>query len=263
MNFREKIFQLVNEDYKATAFALVFDILIICLIIINVIAIIAESFRDLAQIYSLEFRLLELVTIIIFSIEYVMRLITADYLFPQSTKTKAILKFIFSPYALIDLLAILPFYVPFLITVDLRFIRILRLLRVARILKIGRYSKSLRLIESIVIEKKRELSITLFIAFVLIIVSSTMMYYVEGKVQPDAFPNILATFWWAVATLTTVGYGDVYPITTLGKIISACVAIIGIGLVALPTGILSAALIERLKEKKKFNCPHCKKEIEL
>ncbi|MCX7877581.1 MAG: ion transporter [Ignavibacteria bacterium] len=263
MRIREKIFHLVDEDYKATPFALLFDILIISLIIINVIAIILESFEELYLKYYSGFRLLELITIIIFTLEYLMRFLTADFLYPNLSKLRAVIKFIFSPYGLIDLLAILPFYLPFLIPLDLRFIRILRLLRVARILKMGRYSKSLRLIEDVLIEKRRELGITLFIAFVLIVVASTLMYYIEGKVQPEAFPNVIAAFWWAVATLTTVGYGDVYPVTTLGKILSACVAIIGIGLVALPTGILSAALIERLRGRKKMDCPHCGKEIEL
>jgi len=117
------------------------------------------------------------------------------------------------------------------------------------------------LIGSVIKESKRELWLTLFISFIVLIMAATMMYYVEGKEQPEAFPNIVATFWWATATLTTVGYGDIYPVTNIGKVLSGVIAILGIGLIALPTGIISAGFLEKIRKQKK-KCPHCGKDVE-
>jgi len=139
------------------------------------------------------------------------------------------------------------------------------LFRLLRIFKLGRLSKSLQTITSVLKESKSELSITLFVAFILMILSSTLMYYVENEAQPDKFENIGQSLWWSVATLTTVGYGDIYPITGLGKVLSSVIALIGIGFVALPTGIISSAFISRMqKEKesrKECKCPNCGTEF--
>jgi voltage-gated potassium channel len=192
-----------------------------------------------------------------------MRLYVSEMTHPAKNRASSLLKFIFSGYGLIDLLAILPFYLPFIFKIDLRFIRALRLLRFFRIFKVNRYNKSLRLIGDVVREKKTELAITGFVAFIILLVASILMYYIEGPVQPDKFPNIVASFWWAIATLTTVGYGDVFPITALGKIVSGSIAVMGIGLVALPTGLISVGFIEKIGKKKKEikKCPHCGHEL--
>ncbi len=208
------------------------------LIVLNVIAIVLESYKGLRVQFGDLFRAFEVFSVIIFTIEYILRLWT----------TEKKLKFVFSTFGIIDLLAILPFYLPVLFVFDFRFLRILRLFRMLRVFKLGRYSKSLRLISSVLRETRAELSITIFIAFILLVFSSTLMYYVENDAQPDKFASIGHAFWWAIATLTTVGYGDVYPITGLGKILSAVIALIGIGFVALPTGI---------DKKEKCICPHC------
>lgn len=167
---------------------------------------------------------------------------------------------------MIDLFAILPFYLPMLIKMDLRFLRALRLTRFLRILKVNRYNDSLNLIWTVIKEKKSELVVTGFVTFLILLLASFTMYYIEGEKQPDQFPNILATFWWAIATLTTVGYGDVYPITGLGKLISGLIAILGIGLVALPTGLISAGFMSKIENRKQNDsddekCPHCGKNI--
>jgi voltage-gated potassium channel len=171
---------------------------------------------------------------------------------------------------IIDLIAIIPFYLPFIFPFDLGVIRILRLFRLLRIFKLGRYSKSLKTITYIFKETKSELSITVFITFILMILSSTLMYYIEHDDQPELFASIGDAFWWAIATLTTVGYGDVYPVTGLGKLLSGIIALIGIGFVALPTGIISSAFIEKIQTDKKrkekesiCECPHCGKNITL
>jgi voltage-gated potassium channel len=137
-------------------------------------------------------------------------------------------------------------------------LRILRLTRILRILKVNRYSKSLDLIGHVVNKKKYELLVTMFITSILLLLASSVMYYIENVSQPESFPNIIAAFWWAVATLTTVGYGDVYPITVWGKFISGIIALLGIGLVALPTGIISAGFLEIIEESKSDKkCNYC------
>jgi voltage-gated potassium channel len=207
----------------------------------------------------------DIFSIVVFSIEYLLRIYVSDLTFPTKNRISSALKFVLSPYGIIDLLAILPFYAPFIIKVDLRFLRILRLIRFLRVFKISRYNTTLKLIGDVFREKKNDLYMTFFIAGLMLLVSGFLMYSVENPVQPDKFTNVFASMWWAVATLTTVGYGDIYPITTLGKIISSIVAFMGIGLIALPTGIISAGFIGKLNHKTEKEttgkCPHCGEKL--
>ncbi len=264
VNLKEKIFRLVEKGSHGSKINLLFDYAIMSLILLSIISIILESIKEIGADFKLLLEWFDLFSVFIFSIEYLLRLYVSDLTHPSSSKLKSVLKFIFSIKGLIDLFAIMPFYLPMLIKMDLRFLRTLRLIRILRILKINRYTKSLNLIWSVLKEKKSELAVTGFVTLLLLIFASFIMYNVEGDKQPEAFPNILATFWWAVATLTTVGYGDVYPITGLGKFISGIIALMGIGLVALPTGIIGAGFMDRLKSGKKDHektCPHCGKKI--
>ena len=235
------------------------------LIVLNIIALILESYEELNARYQTVFYVFEVFSVAVFSIEYLTRI----WISKQTGKgKKERLNFAFSPLGIIDLMAILPFYLPFIFPVDLRIVRILRLFRLLRILKLSRYSTSLKTIKSIFKETKAELSITVFVTVVLMILSSTLMYYTEHDDQPEQFASIGDAFWWSVATLTTVGYGDVYPVTGLGKLLSGIIALVGIGFVALPTGIISSAFINKIQSEKKKkkamrveNCPHCGKKL--
>lgn len=235
------------------------------LIIINVLALILESYQDIRSNYQAVFDGIEIFSVIVFTIEYILRLWSADYIDSQNPLRSRV-KFALSPLGIIDLLAILPFYLPMLVPIDLRVVRILRLLRLLRIFKLGRFSKSLQTINEVIKETKADLAITLFVTFILLVLSSTLMYHFEREVQPDKFASIGHAFWWSVATLTTVGYGDVYPITGIGKILSAVIALIGIGFVALPTGIISSAFVDKLQKKKSntiiCKCPKCGNQFE-
>ena len=148
---------------------------------------------------------------------------------------------------------------------DLRFLRALRLTRFLRVLKVNRYNNSLNLIVEVVKEKKSELAVTGFVTFLVLLIASFLMYYIEGDEPNGYFDSVPASFWWAVSTLTTVGYGDVYPTTALGKIISGIIALMGIGLVALPTGILGAGFVNKINKQRQKEqnekCPHCGKSI--
>ncbi len=163
-----------------------------------------------------------------------------------------------TPLALVDLFAILPFYLPF-VGLDLRFIRIVRLLRFFHVAKLARYSTALRTLQTVLKAKKQELLVCLSLAAILLVLASSLMYYVE----PKRFSSIPAAMWWGVATLTTVGYGDTFPVTALGRLLGWVVAILGIGMFALPTAILGGGFVEQLRKPGrtvKF-CPHCGREM--
>ena len=258
---KHKIYHFINFNSRFNKF-------IYTLIILNVLAIILESYHELKTAFEVLFYYFEIFSVFIFSIEYVLRIWTVnlDETF-AGNKMGNRLNFMTSRLGIIDLLAILPFYLPLIFPFDLRVLRILRLFRLLRIFKLSRLSKSLKTVSGILKETKEELTITIFVAFILLILSSTLMYYIESDVQPEKFKNIGESLWWSVATLTTVGYGDVYPITGAGKVLSAIIALIGIGFVALPTGIISSAFIGKLQESKgnKKNemckCPNCGTEF--
>ncbi|MDC7226998.1 MAG: ion transporter [Spirochaetales bacterium] len=248
-NLRKRVFKIIEPAEKGDSPSNIFDISILVLIIINVIAVIIESLSTKPIIVSEILEIIEIVSIIIFTIEYVLRIVTADFKYPSKIMIISIVRYCISFMALIDLFAILPFYIPMLIAVDLRFLRILRLTRLLRVLKINRYTNSLKLIVKVLKRKKEELIVTIFVMVIMLLLSASIMYYLETDAQPEAFPNIIAAFWWAIATLTTVGYGDVYPVTVLGKVLSAIIAVIGIGIVALPTGIISSGFIEEINKE--------------
>ena len=265
---KQHIFRIVSPTKGDGGFwNRAFDFLIIFLIVASILEIILDSFVSFRATHARFLSTFEVFTVIIFTIEYLLRIWTADLLYPKLPAWAARLKFITSFNGLIDLVAILPFYLPFLIKMDLRFVRVLRILRLLRVFKLNRYTRSLQLVADVFYQKRGELGITIFITFLLLLVSSTLMYYLEGDVQPEQFPDIISTFWWAVATLTTVGYGDVYPVTGWGKLVSGVIALLGIGLVALPTGIVSSGFIEHIEQEREEKqqrfryCPHCGEEL--
>jgi voltage-gated potassium channel len=240
---------------------------VVILIVLNVGAIIMESFDDLHLRYKHGFRLFEIYSVIVFTFEYLCRMWVSDRTLGLGS-LKSRINYFFSPMAIVDLAAILPFYLPMFFVLDLRFLRVLRLMRLFRIFKLTRYVSAVEVIASVLRRKKTDLLVTMIAAMFIMLISSTVIYYAEHDAQPDSFPNIIASFWWAVATLTTVGYGDVYPVTVAGKVISGVIAFVGIGLVALPTGIISSAFVDemhrrtdQLENPVRERCPHCGKII--
>lgn len=275
-----EILEIIEPAEKGNVKSKIFDVFIMSLVMINVLVVILESYDDIRINYAKTFRVIEVFSVIVFTIEYLLRLWTAK-LRPDGRKGWiSMLRFVLSPLAIVDLLAILPFYLPLFVDMDLRLLRLMRVLRSFRVLKLNRYSKSFELVLEVLRDKRSDLFATIFVIFILLVMASSMMYHLEKDLQPEAFPNIVDTLWWAVATLTTVGYGDVVPITGAGKVLSSCLALLGIGIVALPTGILSSAFLEKLDlghqhthkrhlqtesecqypEHFKY-CPHCGKKL--
>ena len=171
--------------------------------------------------------------------------------------------------AIMDLMAILPFYLPF-ISADLRFLRMIRLFRLFRLLrifKLGRYFTALQIIVHVLKESAAQLIISVVICMFVMLFSAIIMYTVENPVQPEQFPNVIASLWWAICTLTTVGYGDVYPITTVGRFFAAVISLVGIGIIAIPTGIIAGGFSNAIsgseqKKEEKHYCPYCGKSLD-
>jgi voltage-gated potassium channel len=228
------------------------------LITLNVLIVLLETEHDFYLQYQNIFFWLTLISVGIFTIEYLLRIwiCTKNPLYQSPIKGR--LRYAITPLALFDLLAILPFYIPFLLPFDLRVLRIFRLTRVFTVLKMGRFSHAWDTFAFVVRTKKEELIIAGIIIFMVLTISSSAMYYIEHDAQPEKFSSIPDAMWWGVVTLSTVGYGDVYPITPVGKIIGAIVALSGIALFALPAGILVAGLVEsiQLRHNSQNTCEH-------
>lgn len=234
------------------------------LILLNVAAVVAQSVHELAVRFDRAFSAFEAFSVLVFTLEYVVRLwaCTADSRFAHPLWGR--MRYALTPMALVDLLAILPFYVV-IWDADLRVIRLFRLLRLGRLAKIGRYSDAANILVRVLRAKREEMLLTLSLVFLLGVVFASLAYYAEHAAQPDKFPDIPHAMWWAFVTITTVGYGDVAPVTPLGKVIGVCTAILGILMIALPTGVLGAAFVEELNRLHKTDCqkhcPHCGKPI--
>ncbi len=239
------------------------DLFIMVLIALNVAMVILETVQSLGLQYRRFFEVFEVFSVLVFTVEYLLRLwtCTADERFARPVAGR--IRYVFTPMALVDLIAILPFYLPMLVSVDLRVLRAMRLARLLRLFKLGRYSESLQTLGNVLRQKSGELYVMLFVLFILLVIASSLMYFAEHEAQPDAFSSIPASMWWGMVTLTTVGYGDAFPVTPTGKLLGAIIALLGIGMFALPAGILGSGFaeeIQRRKERQVF-CPHCGKDI--
>ena len=229
------------------------------LIFLNVCAAIAETVEPIARELAGAFATFEQFSIAVFTLEYVLRVASCTHDARFSKPILGRLRYALTPMALVDLLAILPAYLPLLFGIDLRGLRILRLMRIFRVLKLTRYSHAMRSLGRALASRREELIVTaVALAFLLVVVSS-VLYVAERDAQPEAFGSIPAAMWWGVTTLTTVGYGDVAPVTPLGKVAAAISAVLGIGFFAVPAGILGSAFVEHVRRERK--CPHCGGEL--
>ena len=205
-----------------------------------------ESHESVRKSFGDFFYFFELVSIVIFSLEYLYRI---SYSFTNNG-LKGVLNYIFSFFGLIDLISILPFYLNQFINLDGRFLRILRLFRLTRIFKFGRDSNSLKLFTKALVSVREQLLFTLFLSALTILFSASAIYHLENEAQPDKFSSITESVWWATISLATVGYGDVYPITVGGKIFATIISLVGIGVVAIPTGVISASFVEEIYKER-------------
>ena len=245
MSLKQTIFDVIQPD-KGNSFASrLFDRTITTLILVSVVTVFAVTF-DLSDNVRNIFEALENVASIVFTIEYLLRIWTADRLYPKMPSGMARIRYVVSSMAFIDLLAILPFWLPKIFPGSMLGMRALRLVRLLRILKLNRYFDAMKSLGDVIASKKRELIGSAFFVFLLMMVSSLLMYAAEHDAQPQVFKNAFSGLWWAVATLTTVGYGDIYPITGLGRVLGAIIALSGVAALAIPTGIITSGIMERV-----------------
>lgn len=260
-----KVHTLLHPELGHTKWDKFINIFIIVLILLNVIAVMLETVPSIHDPHKEFFRIFDAVSVTIFTIEYVLRVWSSNHDPQFGHSLKGRLRYMLTPGALIDLIAIAPFYFYSVFTIDLRVLRILRLLRFLRLFRLTSYMKATRLVVNVFKATKNQLLLALVLALFLIVISSSVVYFAEHLANPNQFTSIPATIWWSVVTLTTVGYGDMIPVTIVGKIFTSVILLAGVALFALPAGIITAGFLEEIrkgKNHKTFNCPHCGQPIE-
>jgi voltage-gated potassium channel len=259
-----RVYKLLHPELHASKWDRVFNLFIITLILLNVIAVMAETVPIVYAEYRSFFDYFDIFTVMIFTAEYILRVWSCNHDEKYRHPVYGRLRYISSPGAIIDLLAILPFYLHVFIGFDLRVLRILRLFRFLRLFRLTAYMKATRLIINVFKSTFNELMLSLVLALFLIIISSSFVYFAEHPAQPKVFTSIPETIWWSVITLTTVGYGNMIPITIAGKIFTSIILIAGVALFALPAGIITAGFLEesRKQRQRKRTCPHCHMPID-
>ncbi len=245
---KRKIFNIIQIGDKSNQLSRFFDIFITVIIILNILTTFLQTFDELSAFTPL-FHIIECVTLAIFCVEYILRCWTADYLYPHLSKARARLHFILSFDGIIDILTIIPLFF-------LSGFVIFRMLRVARIFHLFRLNAkydSFNVITTVLYEKRNQIISSVFIVVILMLASSLCMYSVEHEAQPLVFRNAFSGIWWSMSTLLTVGYGDIYPVTILGKIMAIIIAYLGVGAVAIPTGIISAGFVEQYQRNSSIS----------
>ena len=263
----------VNERLKTRLFNMVsigvvddklnegYDIASTVLLIINLFVSFAMTFEDFYHAHELLLKWLEAGTVLFFAIDYVLRLYTSDRMYPDKDPARSVLAYIFSGYGIIDLLSFLPYYLPVFFPSGAAAFRLFRVARIFRLFRINAYYDSLGVIGRVLTNKKNQILASIFIIFMLILASSLCMYGLEHEAQPDVFKNAFSGMWWATSTLLTVGYGDIYPVTLAGQILGIIIAFLGVGLVAIPTGIISAGFVEEYQKVKMLQDVEREEEI--
>ena len=242
---RKRLFDIIQIGNTSDRPSRYFDIFIAVVIIANISVLFLETFQSLSEYFGL-FDAIDDITVSIFIVEYILRIWTADFLFPEQKRGVAIFRFITSANGIIELLTILPFF----FLSGMVVFRMLRVVRIFHLFRLNSHYDSFSVIRTVLNEKKNQILSSLFIIFIVIMASSLLMYNVENKVQPESFENAFSGLWWSVSTILTIGYGDIYPVTILGKVLGVIISFLGVFAVALPTGIISAGFVEQYQEMK-------------
>jgi voltage-gated potassium channel len=257
---KHKVHILLHPELGESKADKAINIFIITLIVLNVIAVMMETVHPLYEKNKKLFDTFDRISVIIFTIEYVLRVWSCTHDPKYKGSIKGRIKYMLSPGALIDLLAFLPTYFHSFLDFDLRILRLLRFFRFFRLFRLTAYTKSAQMIFNVFKSRVNELLLSFTMVLFLIIIASCLLFFAEHNAQPDSFSSIPATIWWAVVTLTTTGYGDMYPVTTVGRILAGSIMLTGVALFALPAGIITVGFLEEFRSIKKYkgrNCPHC------
>lgn len=246
---RKRLFDIIQIGQDEDWISRGFDFAVMGMILINLFIALFETYEVSAD-YTRILRAIEMITVWFFTAEYILRVWTAEYLYPRLTKKKATVHYILSLGGIIDLLSFLPFYMPFFFPAGMVAFRMFRIIRILRLFRVNAYSDALSVILDVVKSKKDQLLSSVFVILILMTASSLCMYSLEHEAQPEVFANAFSGLWWSVSTLLTVGYGDIYPVTFAGRFFAIIISFLGVGMVAIPTGILSAGFVEQYSKVK-------------
>ncbi len=245
---QKKLYSMVSIGVVDNKLNQGYDILSTLALIINIAAAFLSTFESIRAEHGQLLNMIEAITVFFFAIDYALRVLTASQQFRGCSEGEAIRKYVLSGYGIIDLLSFLPYYLPAFFPAGAAVFRMFRVIRIFRLFRINAYSDSLTLIGNVLTSKRTQILASVFIILLLILASSLCMYSVEHEAQPEVFENAFSAIWWATSTLLTVGYGDIYPITVLGQILGIVITFLGVGLVAIPTGIISAGFVEEYQK---------------
>lgn len=248
---RHRLYQIVEVGASLDFISRFYDFFSTFMLILNLAVSILLTFNKM-DCYHPVLNILEEITVAFFAVDYGLRLLTAKNAFVHYSEGKSLLKYIFSVAGIIDLLSFLPNYLPFFFPTGATVFRMFRVIRIFRLFRLNAYYDSINVITEVITSKKQQLLSSVFIIFVLMLASSLCMYSLENEAQPDVFTNAFSGLWWSVSTLLTVGYGDIYPITPLGKAFSIVITFLGVLIVAIPTGIISAGFVEQYSRLKQL-----------
>ena len=249
---RKRLFEIIEIGSNYDAVCWGYDFFNTFTIILNLAVSIMYTFDTMELKYGPILLLIERLTVGFFALDFILRLYTAKYLYPDVSEPRAVSKYIFSFSGIVDILSFVPYYMPFFFPAGAVAYRMLRIVRIFRLFRINAYYDSLNVITEVIIGKKQQLLSSVFIILILMLSSSLCMYSLENRAQPEVFTNAFSGIWWAASTLLTVGYGDIYPVTTIGKIFGIFIAFLGVGMVAIPTGIISAGFVEQYSRLKRM-----------
>ena len=252
LTFRQKVFKMVSVGVVDDRINQSYDVISTMMLLVNLIGAFAGTFDSVSLKYPELLKNIEAVTVAFFAVDYVLRLYTAPCLYPD-TGRRAYLKYVVSGAGIIDLFSFLPYYLPMFFPAGAAAFRLFRVARILRLFRINAYYDSLNVITDVIVNKSQQLLSSVFIIFVLMLASSLAMYSIEHTAQPEVFKNAFSGLWWAVSTLLTVGYGDIYPVTFLGKAFGIVITFLGVGMVAIPTGIISAGFVEQYTRQKRLS----------
>ena len=250
---RERIADIIDVRTGTDMAGHIFDFFYLFIIIVNLSVSIMLTYENIRIRYEDLLLMIERITVIIFCIDYVLRLWTAKYMYPEVSEAHAVRKYIFSFTGVVDLLSFHPYFLPVFFPSGAVAFRMLRIMRVFRLFRINAYYDSFKLITEVLSNKKQQLFSSVFTILILMLASSLCMYSLEHEAQPEVFSNAFSGIWWAASTLLTVGYGDIYPITTLGKMFGIFITFLGVGMVAIPTGIISAGFVDQYSRIKRMS----------
>ena len=250
---RRRVSEIIEVGTSEDIPSRCYDFVSTIILLLNVAVTVLYTFDEMELRYGSTLLLLEALTVAFFAVDYCLRLWTAQFIRPNLSEGRALWKYIFSMTGIIDLLSFLPYYLPIFFPAGTAVFGMFRVVRVFRLFQINAYYDSLNVITEVITSKAQQLVSSVFIILVLMVASSLAMYSVEYEAQPEVFRNAFSGIWWAVSTLLTVGYGDIYPITDLGKCISIVITFLGVGMVAIPTGIISAGFVDQYSRLKKIS----------